>query len=81
MVKETGAIGKPFRIERIKPREIRAIRDRLNMSQEVFACVLNLPLVTEASWERGRRCPSGSALRLLQVADKNPKALLEVLEA
>lgn len=69
------------RVETIKPREVRAIRTRLNMSQEVFARVLNVPVVTEASWERGRRFPSGAALRLLQIAAKKPEALLEAAEA
>jgi putative transcriptional regulator len=29
-------------------------------------------------WEQGRRAPSGAAKTLLMVADKNPRALLEV---
>ncbi len=70
----------PLNVERIKPRDIRAIRIRLNMSQEVFARVLNVPVVTEASWERGRRFPSGAALRLLQIADRKPEALLVAAE-
>lgn len=66
------------RTDRITPEEIAQTRAALNMSQEVFARVLNVPLVTEASWERGRRHPSGAALRLLQVARKRPDAVLEV---
>jgi DNA-binding transcriptional regulator YiaG len=30
------------------------------------------------SWEYGRRVPSGPVLRLLQIADRHPKVLLEV---
>jgi DNA-binding transcriptional regulator YiaG len=39
--------------------------------------MLNVPIVTEASWETGRRNPSGAALRLLQIAQKKPEALLD----
>ncbi len=59
------------------PEEIAAARNALNVSQTVFARLLNVPTVTAASWEKGRRKPSGAALRLLQIARKHPEALLE----
>ena len=62
----------------IKPREIAAIRQDLNVSQSVFARLLNVPEVTAASWEKGRRHPSGAAVRLLQIARKHPDVLLQV---
>ena len=49
----------------------------MNVSQEVFAHLLNVPLVTEKSWESGRRKPSGAAVRLLQLAERQPKMLLD----
>ena len=60
----------------MSPEEIVAARKAMNVSQPVFARLLNVPTVTAASWERGRRKPSGAALRLLQVARKHPEALL-----
>jgi putative transcriptional regulator len=51
------------------------------VSQEVFARLLDVPVVTEASWEAGRRNPSGAALRLLQIAKREPNALLAVAKA
>jgi putative transcriptional regulator len=67
----------PAPVERIKPAEVAAIRNRLKVSQTVFARILNVPTVTEVSWEKGRRHPSGAALRLLQIARKHPRILLE----
>ncbi len=61
----------------VGPEEIAAVRRALNVSQPVFARLLNVPTVTAVSWERGRRKPSGAALRLLQVARKHPKVLTE----
>lgn len=62
----------------VKPEEIAEVRRALNVSQPVFARLLNVPTVTAVSWEKGRRKPSGAALRLLQVARKHPKTLIEV---
>jgi putative transcriptional regulator len=51
----------------------------MNVSQEVFARLLNVPLVTAKSWEAGRRKPSGAAARLLQVAERKPELLLDAV--
>ena len=61
----------------ILPEEIVAAREALNLSQSVFARLLNVPTVTEVSWEKGRRKPSGAALRLLQIARNHPEILLD----
>ena len=45
------------------------------MSQATFAAMLNVPTVTAISWEKGRRKPSGAALRLLQIARKHPELI------
>jgi putative transcriptional regulator len=77
----TTTVAMPARAQRIRPDEVREIRRKLNMSQEVFARLLNVPVVTEASWEAGRRNPSGAALRLLQIARREPSVLLSAAEA
>ncbi|MEI8351715.1 MAG: transcriptional regulator [bacterium] len=77
----TTTVALPARVERIRPEEVRTIRRKLKVSQAVFARLLNVPVVTEASWEIGRRNPSGAALRLLQIAKRAPQALLAAAEA
>ena len=37
--------------------------------------MLNVPVVTAISWEKGRRQPSGAALRLLEIAREHPEML------
>ena len=59
------------------PHRIRSIRMRLNVSQPVFAELLYVTKDTAAKWEQGLRKPSGSALRLLEIADKQPQVLVE----
>ena len=72
----TTEIPLPPRTSAIKPAAVANIRNYLNLSQSVFARLLNVPTVTAVSWEKGRRHPSGAALRLLQVAQNDPDILL-----
>ena len=55
-----------------------AIRWQLNVRQSVFTTVLNVPKVTAISWEKGRRKPTGVALRLLDLVRKKPRILQDV---
>jgi putative transcriptional regulator len=66
----------PTVVKSIKPSEISGIRRRLNVSQPVFAALLNVPVATARSWEQGKRRPSGAALRLLDLARQQPKILM-----
>ncbi|HEV8543989.1 MAG TPA: hypothetical protein VGR78_16480 [Verrucomicrobiae bacterium] len=58
-------------------KEIVALRASYGVSQAVFARPLNVPKVTAISWEKGRRKPTGAALRLLDLARKKPSILQE----
>jgi putative transcriptional regulator len=71
----TRKLSLPPPLKPLRPREIVALRHQLNVSQAVFASLLNVPKVTAISWERGRRQPAGAALRLLDLVRKQPKLL------
>ncbi len=62
---------------KLRAGDIRNIRRSLNATQVVFATYLNVSPNTVRSWEQGTRRPHGADLRLLSIARKNPKALLE----
>src|SRR5688500_10463158 len=64
----TKSLRLPPAIKPIKPKEIVALRNKFGVSQAVFARLLNVPKVTQISWEKGRRKPTGAALRLLDLA-------------
>ncbi len=70
----TFALPKP--VQSLAPKDIEAIRKKLKVSQSVFARLLNVPRVTAISWEKGRRHPTGAALRLLDIASKKPEVLV-----
>ena len=55
----------------IKPRQIKSIRERNQVSQPVFAHYLNTSESTIQKWETGAKRPSGMALKLLAVVQKH----------
>ena len=55
------------KVSPITAEQIRAIRERANMSQAVFARHLNLTVGYVSQLERGAKRPSGAALALLNV--------------
>ncbi|PSC03232.1 transcriptional regulator [Alsobacter soli] len=57
--------------EPLPPEEIRALREREQVSQPVFARYLNVSKNLVSDWERGVKKPGGPALRLLSVVKKN----------
>jgi putative transcriptional regulator len=58
--------------------DVASIREKTGLSQARFAALLGVSVRTLQDWEQGRRAPSGAARTLLMVADRNPRALLDV---
>lgn len=56
--------------------KIRSLRKRHNLSQSVFASVLNTSPSTVRQWESGEKHPSGPSAKLLDLLDRKG---LEVL--
>jgi putative transcriptional regulator len=54
-------------VEPLDPEQIKALRLTANVSQAVFAKVLNTSLSTVQKWEVGQQRPVGPALKLLDV--------------
>lgn len=52
--------------------EIKEIRNKLQMTQAVFALFMGVSKKTVEAWEAGQNTPSGAALRLLFLADNDP---------
>jgi len=51
-------------------KKIRDLRDHLQLSQAVFAAVLNTSLSTVRKWEIGDKHPSGPSLKLLSLLER-----------
>ena len=54
-------------LEPLQPEEIRQIREQFNVSQAVFAAMLNTRLSSVQKWEIGQKRPTGAALKLLHL--------------
>lgn len=61
--------------------DVKALRQRVHMTQEQFAARFGFSVATVRHWERGDRRPQGPALVLLNVIEKNHTAVLDALEA
>jgi putative transcriptional regulator len=59
--------------------DIRALRERLRLSQRQFAGWFGFPVATLRHWERGNRRPTGTALVLLTVIRDNPRAVMQAV--
>ena len=55
---------------------IKQVRAKLKLSQPVFARALNVSPGTVRAWEQGATTPSGLALRLLEIAEREPRVVL-----
>lgn len=58
-------------ITEIPAQSIKALREREQVSQPVFAAYLNVSRNLVSDWERGVKKPGGPALRLLSIIQKN----------
>ncbi len=72
---------KPAGVKTYQPQavDVSHLRQRLSLTQEQFAARFGFSVATLRHWERGDRSPSGASLVLLNVIDRNPKAVLQAL--
>ena len=60
--------------------DVKAIRNRLGMTQARFSDTFGFSLDAINHWEGGRRTPEAPARTLLTVIDRNPAAVLTALD-
>src|SRR6266567_6726753 len=65
------------RCERVP--DVKAIRERLRLSQRQFAEMFGLSLSVVRDWEQRRFIPDQAARTLLKVIDRNPEAVKQAL--
>jgi putative transcriptional regulator len=82
-IRQAGRIrrgeAKPNRVFEFAPMDVRAIRQKLQLSQAEFARMIGVSVATLQNWEQGRRRPEGPARALLKVAAANPEAVAAAL--
>lgn len=61
--------------------DVKAVREKLGMSQNEFAVKFGIPLSTLRNWEQGRRRPEAMARVLLRIIDHDPDVVERSLMA
>ena len=72
---------KPARSFEFPEPEVKAIREKMGVSQDKFAVILGVSKRTVENWEQGRRHPTGAARALLKIVEADPQYALEALRA
>lgn len=73
--KELKGLGVKIPEVTMSAKDIQEIREKVKLSQSVFAKVLNVSSSSVRQWEQGKRTPTGSTKVLLELLKKNPKIL------
>ena len=73
--KELNSLGVEIPKVQFTADQIIAIRKKMNLSQTVFAKILNVSSSSIRQWEQGKRKPSGSTKVLLELLEKSPDLL------
>ena len=59
--------------------DVRALRQRMRLTQREFAGWFGFAVATLRHWEQGNRKPAGAALVLLNVIRENPRVVLQAV--
>ena len=78
-IAEGRAVSASYRVHVPRRVDVKALRGRLNLTQEEFALRYHLTLARVRDWEQGRSDPDGAVRAYLKVITKNPKAVERAL--
>ncbi len=73
------AASKSFKMHIPAKIDVRAVRTRLNLTQEEFSLRFGLTLARVRDWEQGRSSPDSAARAYLTVIEREPKAVARAL--
>lgn len=58
-------------LSHLKGKQVKKIRNTLNLSQRSFAMLMGVSIKTVEAWESGRNEPNGTAQRMLSLLEKD----------
>jgi len=73
--KELNSLGVIIPKVDVSGKQIQSLRKQMNLSQSVFAKLLNVSSSSIKQWEQGKRKPTGSTKVLLELLKKSPHLL------
>ena len=84
-LKEAKAIAKDkvpaSRRFEVAPPDVKAVREKIGLSQSEFARLMHVSIKTLQNWEQHRRTPTGPAIALLKIVSTAPDVALKSLHA
>lgn len=84
-LKEAKAIAKgkapASRRFEVMPPDVKAVREKIGLSQSEFARLMHVSIKTLQNWEQHRRTPTGPAAALLKIVSTAPEVALKSLHA
>ena len=72
---------KPARLHVFPDVDVKAVRAKLDYSQEEFAAAFGFTTNQIKDWEQGRSRPLGGNRAYLMIIRRNPQAIIEMLRA
>ena len=79
-LKGDKTVGRAYKV-RARDINVKAIRENLDMTQEVFSETFAIPVSTLKKWETNNRVPEGPTKAYLTVIEKNPRAVKKALHS
>ena len=84
-LQEAGAIAggtaTPSRRFEVVVPDVKAVRERVHLSQQDFATLIQVSVKTLQNWEQGRRHPTGPAAALLKIVASHPEMAIKSLHS
>jgi putative transcriptional regulator len=84
-VKQMGSIMRgedlPHRRTVLSTIDVKALRERIGLTQAEFSRMIGVSIKTLQNWEQGRREPEGPAKALLRVVEREPQAVMKALHS
>ena len=65
----------------VTPADVKAVREKIGLSQSEFAKLMRVSIKTLQNWEQHRRNPTGPAAALLKIVLTEPDVALKILHA
>ena len=73
--------AKASRSFKVESTDVKAVRERVGLTQDEFAKLMRVSIKTLQNWEQKRRQPTGPAAALLKIVSVEPKLALRSLHA
>ena len=84
-LKEAKAIAsgeaKAYRRFEVAPPDVKAVREKIGLTQGEFARLMHVSVKTLQNWEQRRRNPSGPAAALLKIVSAAPDVAIKSLHS